>query len=499
MWGKPRLLLLVASVVVHACVLLAVQAQRGGADAFAFNSLDSREYYRIARNLAEHGAFSQSVSPPFEPDTWRTPGYPLFLTALMRVVGKSPLMIVVVQQLLSILNVLLLFGTAQGCMSERRAAVVALLFLVEPYHLFDSLWLMPTTLFVTILLLTWSAWQIADRTGRWVWFATAGVLCGALVLTRPVAVLVPFVLLAALAGRGRATRYADAGAAWAAQRWKPPIIFAACAMVMVGVWMGRNRVVAGHLALSDQRGVVLAYFKASEAVLWREGRAAERFRETSLNPADANHPHTVWDRIDRRLHDAFFDLDDTRRTQLHWRNLAQGNKTDVDSFEVSRVLSRIGWSLLAESLVSSAMCYLVRCGSILTFPLNLAIRPAVGAEGGRLRRGAVGVAYLLLCLAVLARWLRGLVLAGSELKDSGPVFKNHVSRLSTAATGSGRGFAQRMTGRAIFPLACAAALLLATTPQMDPRFRVPLIPLLLFLALLPAAAGPPDQPGAAAL
>ena len=51
-----------------------------------------------------------------------------------------------------------------------------------------------------------------------------------------------------------------------------------------------------------------------------------------------------------------------------------------------------------------------------------------------------------------------------------------------------------------FPVACTVALLAATTPQMDPRFRAPIIPLLLLMAMLPRS-GPdskariPNTPG----
>ena len=53
-------------------------------------------------------------------------------------------------------------------------------------------------------------------------------------------------------------------------------------------WMTRNRIAAGHFALSDQSGVVVAYFKATEVVLWREGRTGDRYLETSLDPAKAS-------------------------------------------------------------------------------------------------------------------------------------------------------------------------------------------------------------------
>jgi hypothetical protein len=93
----------------------------------------------------------------------------------------------------------------------------------------------------------------------------------------------------------------------------------------------------------------------------------------------------------------------------------------------------------------------VRCGSVLTFPLNLALKPPRGLKVGRPQSLAIGVVYLALSVAVIVRIAR---------------------RWLT--------FSQ-----VFFPLACLVALLLATTPQLDPRFRVPMIPLLLVIALLP--------------
>ena len=157
-------------------------------------------------------------------------------------------------------------------------------------------------------------------------------------------------------------------------------------------------------------------------------------------------------------------LADEQRSSLHWRNLAQGNQTDIDSFAISKALARIGWSDLVESPAATAACCLARCGSILTFPLNLAVKPPNGVPIRRWRSAAIGAIYSLLALAVLVRLCRGAI-----------------------------GF------RAVyFPVACTLALLLAATPQVDPRFRVPMIPLLIAVALLPIRrvdADPPEVRG----
>ena len=474
---RPTVLLIILSVLVHVGVLVAASLRTGRVDGYAFRSLDSREYYDIALNLIEHGTFSQDTSATdghVEPDTWRTPGYPLLLAMVMILAGPSPVVLVIVQQVLSVLNVWLLFRISRNLMSERRATVAALLFLFEPYHLFYSLWLLAATWFTTLLLLIWFWWievLSRGRRGRPCFLAVIvlGVLSGVLVLVRPVGLLVPVVVFVGLvvgrftgAGSRRLKPAAQAGSAMLAL--SHGAVFAATCLLVISSWMLRNQIVAGHFAMSDQGGVVLAYFKAAEVTLWREGRTVERYLETSLDPAHAQRPHAVWEGIDARLQSRFAGLADERRSALHWRNLAQGNQTDIDSFAISKALARIGWSDLVESPTATAACCLVRCGSILTFPLNLAVKPPDGVPLRRWRSAAIGAIYSLLALAVLVRLGRGAI-----------------------------GF------RAVyFPVACTLALLLAATPQVDPRFRVPMIPLLIAVALLPIRrvdADPPEVRG----
>ena len=132
MWRekRPQIALLIAAAAASAVLLVFAWQRTGSVGGQAFNSLDSTEYYNLALNLARHGTFSQSTTPPFEPDTWRTPGYPLFLAGAMRLVGESPAGLIIIQQLLNIANLLLLFTVARHHMSDWRAMVVGLLFVM---------------------------------------------------------------------------------------------------------------------------------------------------------------------------------------------------------------------------------------------------------------------------------------------------------------------------------------------------------------------------------
>ncbi len=453
--------LLGAGLIVHGTVLFAAYWKTGTIDGYALRSLDCGEYHTLARNLVEHGVFSQSESPPFVPDTWRTPGYALFLAAIMLLVGKTPVALILFQQLLGVLNVLLVFHVARGKMTDSRAAIAAILFLLEPYHLYYSLWLMSTTWLVTLILLTWLAWSKAIAGMEWWRFALLGGLCGMLVLTWPGAILLPAAVTLGII------------IAWLwSLLWRKAtscgvglLVFTLVFSSVAGSWMVRNQRTEGRLALSHQSGIVLAYFKATEVILWRQGRTEDRYLETSLNPDRRDESHPIWEAIDESLQLRFYDLPKEQQEQLTWSNLAQGNKTSVDSFRISAELATISLGRLMDSPLITLACCLARCASILTFPLDLALWPPNGVEVNRLRSAAVGGLYLLLCLAVVVRLVRRRI-------------GIHVI---------------------YFPLACTLALLLATTPQTDPRFRVPMIPLLVFVALLPAGGATrkdrvPDRP-----
>ena len=455
----PVRLLLFAGLVVHVGVVMTARSRTNSIDGFAFRSLDGTEFYRLAQNLAERGEFTDLPDTPAKPNTWRTPGYPAFLAVCITVLGDSPAVLIGIQQILAILNVILLYLVARKGIGEARAVVAGLFFLVEPFHLFYSLWLLSTTLFVTFVLLVWIVWQrvLASDQARWV--ALLGLLTGLTILIRPLALLVaPALLVGLLVAKVRGPMSRAAPNRTLAP-WLAATIFAIACFAPVGGWMLRNHRVAGHFGLSDQGGVVLAYFKCAEVELWRQGRAADRYLETSLSEDRLNEPHTVWDEIDKDLRKKFPSLSEEQRESLGWRTLAQGNQSEVSSFAVSEALKEVAVSRLIAHPFSTALCYLVRCGSTLTFPLNLAIFPPTGIETNRFIAAGMGWLYLVLCCIALARLLRG--------------------RLTLA--------------QAYFPLAVTIALLLATTPQIDPRFRVPLIPLLIFMALLPRPVRP-DAP-----
>lgn len=447
--GSAYWTLLIAAMLVHAGILGWAHIRGGGIDASAFRSLDCNEYFVIARNLAQHAAFSQDSAPPLTPDTWRTPGYPLFLAAVMLATGDSPTALILAQQLLAILNVVLFFRMVLRYLSPRASALASFIVLFEPYHLLYSLWLLSTTFFTFMLLVLWWLWERARTRASWWHYPLIGLASGFVVLTWPGAILIPLVLVAALFLQQR--RNDSMNRPYHRKYVALALAITGCALPPLA-WMTRNKMVAGHFALSHQSGIVLAYFKATEVELWAQGRVADRYVETSLNPDSRQKPHPVWEEIDRKLCERLtLEGGQPNCDDLRWYNIAQGNKTSRDSFQISKALAEIGGTMLRNQPVQAIACGMTRIGENMVFPLGQALSPANETQVHRPKAFALGIVYLVLVMASIV----GAIRARCEWRTI------------------------------LFPIACIIALALTTAPQIDPRFRVPLIPLIAFLALIP--------------
>jgi hypothetical protein len=441
---RPAIIALILGLAVHGGLLYAFKHYRGDVDIWAFRSLDCHEYYDLGKNILHNHVFSQDTAAPFAPETWRVPGYPAFLAGVMWMFDDTARSCVLMQHWLAVLNVLLFIGAAEPFLGGRRALLGSLILLVVPYQLYYSFWLVSGILFTTGLLLVWMSWNSAQHHGSLWRFAWCGLLAGGIILIRPIGLLVPLALvIAILFARGQRARGVRALAL---------VIMAA---VAPGLWMLRNQQQAGHAALSSQSGTVLAYFKAAEVALWARGEADERYIQTSLSPKWGDIERPVWNDIDEKLQARFEGQEDAGA--LRWQNLAQGNTTRFDDFEVSAGLRAIGRDILLDHWAAALACSAVRCGSILTFPLNRVLTEYAGttpeapdsARTEKLQSWALGGVYTLLCAIVLVQLLR----------------------CRTKLAGG------------LFPIMVTAALLIATVPQIDPRFRIPMMPFLVFLML----------------
>lgn len=112
---------------------------------------DSGQYVALAHSLLAGRGFVREVAPPFSPEYWRTPGYPIFLAIFFAVYDKL-WFAVLFQIVISSLSVVLLFRLGKSFLPGRWAVLPAVLMAIEPATLYWSVELVTETLFTFILL-----------------------------------------------------------------------------------------------------------------------------------------------------------------------------------------------------------------------------------------------------------------------------------------------------------------------------------------------------------
>lgn len=162
---------------------------------------DAIQYHAYAWNLVQHGVFSMAApdSPNVAPDSFRDPGYPLFLAGWMRVTGNFDAWyaaILLSQSLLGALTVVLLMSAARRWIRDGWLLGAGVLMALWPHSITITSFVLSETLFGFLVALAIWLWAYGLQRQNWRWAAAAGFAFGLAGLTN--AVLLPFAPLLAV-------------------------------------------------------------------------------------------------------------------------------------------------------------------------------------------------------------------------------------------------------------------------------------------------------------
>ena len=168
----------------------------------AYKNSDTFDYVNMAESLALGKAYSLDSQEPL--DLLRAPGYPLFLAAVFKVAGASPGNVTLAQMLVSTLTGYLLYRLIRLRFSQRTALLAFGLYLVDPTTILWGLPMLSETLFTFAVILAIYLAALWLRRGKYYFLAMSGLAIGAGTLVRPIgqAYIAPLALLVLLRGAG---------------------------------------------------------------------------------------------------------------------------------------------------------------------------------------------------------------------------------------------------------------------------------------------------------
>ena len=261
---------------------------------FPLVEIDAREYYQLGENLKDHGAFSIREEAPFEPNSNRVPGYPLFIAAVLAVF-RSVYAIPILQALIAGVIGVLLYRLGVLLFRRREVGVgAAALWAFDPAGLYYSSLAMSETIFVLLLVAALYVF-FRDDHGHIRTAALLGPLVALMVYVRPISMTLPIVFLVAWPFRYRLP-------------WRDVARSALLMVVVPGAmlfpWMLRNKIHFDSWSLSS----ISSYnFYYSHALRWfmREEYVGEaEAKEIFYERLKTVHPEAPRRRVDISVADA---------------------------------------------------------------------------------------------------------------------------------------------------------------------------------------------------
>jgi hypothetical protein len=255
---------------------------------------DARHYVLLGRNVFLNGNYSRCEQPPYVPDMFRTPVYPLFAGALDLVGGAAA--IYMAQAILQTIACLLLFVLVRGIFGNAAATSAAGLLAVDPLLACYNFQPMSEMLFLVLLLgsmvlvlpVILAPGRAPGGLGRRL--IVGAVLLSLTILTRPAGMYLPFVLAAACLGVGWSHGFG-------LQALRTTMLLLLVSLAPAAAWAARNAVVFGVPRLSNVDAIVRVYFFGAGAYQVRHGISLEEAQqaiseEYGITPSPAAHnPH----------------------------------------------------------------------------------------------------------------------------------------------------------------------------------------------------------------
>jgi len=241
---------------------------------------DAAQYHRLALCIVTELSFCS--------DTFRTPGYPMFIALFYSLFGEAPWVVLLAQAFVDLVTMFVIFKMGQLVFTERVGLIGAALFAFDTNTMFATTTLLTETLFVCVLMTGFYCYLRALLRFEVASAIFGGLLLALATLIRPVAEYF-FVILIVFA-----LAWTTTGAL--KSRLKTAAILSLAFTLTIAPWAYRNYALYDTVSLSSIQGENLLFWQVTYARTWETGRAPEdieaefRAEAESRGYADGGNP-----------------------------------------------------------------------------------------------------------------------------------------------------------------------------------------------------------------
>jgi 4-amino-4-deoxy-L-arabinose transferase-like glycosyltransferase len=204
------------------------------------------------------------------PSAFRTPGYPFFLAANIVLWGETPILIIFAQVIISCINILLTYKIGKMFFSNNIAILAALLLALNPESITHSFFLLTETLFTLCSLLgMFFLFKYNQSRQRQALF-WAGIWLGMAILTRPLALYYPLLILGVVWYIDRKQKASFA---------KSAVVFSLACLALLVPWVVRNNMAVGVPTVSTISARNLYFYNALSYEASRDKLSKTELRE----------------------------------------------------------------------------------------------------------------------------------------------------------------------------------------------------------------------------
>lgn len=389
---------------------------------------DSDMYQELARALP--GSYTDPTSPLEFLSFLRPPGYPLFI----RLVSPSAdvFAVVAAQIFLATLGVAAVYLVTRHLFGPKAASFAGWVVAIDPVSILTANMVLTEALFTVLLFLGVALFLMTMRQPILWWASASGLLLAGATLVRPVASLVPVVLVAAALFLIRAP--------WS-RRALVAVILIVSFCLPVGAWVLRNKARGGVATLSSVTGIILLEFRAAGAIAEEEGIS---FAEAQDRTHDLLADHIGRENLRQALAQRFEATGVT------------GLPAGLDPLPLAELEARLGREIILDRPWGALKTTIKGMGALFFGPGTETIartteQVASGTTHDLLRGAIVGGQLLLLCMLYAAA-LVGIARVRRD-REAFPVL-------------------------AVLVVVVACLVVVNSGPETYSRFRVPLVPLM---------------------